>query len=63
MKKFAIKENASQSLNEAMNYLEKAEKDPSKIRISIILLDNFIELFLKYYIQSHHPLLIYKSFI
>lgn len=61
MKKFSIKENAVQSLEEGVLYFENAKTDSSKIRLAILLIDNFVELFLKYYIQSHNPLLVFTK--
>ena len=59
-KKFLLIDNAVDSLNEFLNFLEKIEVDHSKIRIAILLFDNFLELFFKSYIAEKQPLLIYE---
>ncbi len=58
---FTLEKNAVDSLEEALNFFEQCEVKPNKIRISILLLDNFLELFLKSYICCTHPLLIFQK--
>lgn len=48
----SLKECAADSLNEALSYWESIERHPRKRRLAIILTDNFIELFLKFYVYT-----------
>ena len=57
----SLEENAIDSLTETLSFLDRSKKEPQKIRIAIILLDNFIELFLKSYIAKKHKFLIFEK--
>lgn len=56
-----LQANAIDSLEETLVYLKRSKNEPRKIRIAIILLDNFIELFLKTYIAKEHMHLIFDK--
>ena len=58
---FTLEMNAKDSFEEALNFFNKSKENSHKIRITILLLDNFLELFLKKYISHAHPLLIYQK--
>lgn len=56
----SLERNAIDSLEESINFLERSQDEPNKIRIAIILLDNFVELFFKSYLAKEHQMLIFE---
>lgn len=57
-----LKENAFDSLNEALQKFEQAANgDFGAYKFCILHLSHFFELLLKYYVAQSHPLLIYRN--
>lgn len=59
--KLDIYQNAIDSLNEGIEMCEKALKDESKYKFSIILITNFMELILKRLVELENKLLIFDE--
>lgn len=61
MHKLDVYQNAIDSLNVGIEMCEKAEKDVSKYKFSIILISNFMELLLKKLVEMQNPLLLFEK--